>query len=44
MGGSKPFLELVQESNLKSPFDPNTIPEILPEIEKYLDSVDDLKL
>lgn len=44
MGGSKPFLKLVKDSNLKSPFDKNTIPEILPQIEKYLDSVDDLKL
>lgn len=43
-GGSKPFLELVELAGLKNPFIPETIPSILPEIEAYLDSVDDTKL
>ena len=43
-GGSKPFLELVKYANLKSPFEPETIPSVLPEVEAYLDSVDDTKL
>ena len=43
-GGSKPFLELVELAGLKNPFIPETIPSILPEIEAYLDSVDDAKL
>lgn len=43
-GGSKPFLELVDLAGLKNPFLPETIPSILPEIESYLDSVDDTKL
>jgi len=43
-GGSKPFLELVELAGLKNPFIPETIPSILPDIEAYLDSVDDTKL
>lgn len=43
-GGSKPFLELVELAGLKNPFVPETIPSILPDIEAYLDSVDDTKL
>lgn len=43
MGGSKPFLELVKESNLKSPFNKETIALILPQVEEYLNSVDDFK-
>ncbi|MCY7363676.1 MAG: M3 family oligoendopeptidase, partial [Ignavibacteria bacterium] len=40
-GGSKPFLELVKETNLQSPFDETVIKNIADEIEKYIDSVDD---
>lgn len=43
-GGSKPFLELVELAGLKNPFISETIPSILPDIEAYLDSVDDTKL
>lgn len=43
MGGSKPFLELVKESNLKSPFNKETIDSILAKVEEYLNSVDDFK-
>ena len=43
-GGSKPFLELVELAGLKNPFIPETIPSILPDIEAYLNSVDDAKL
>lgn len=43
-GGSRPFLELVELAGLKNPFIPETIPSILPDIEAYLDSVDDIKL
>jgi len=43
-GGSKPFLELVELAGLQNPFIPETIPSILPDIEAYLDSVDDTKL
>lgn len=43
-GGSKPFLELVKIAGLQNPFQPETIPSILPEIEAYLDAVDDLSL
>lgn len=40
-GGSKPFLELVKETDLKSPFDENVIKSLSEEIEEYIDSVDD---
>ncbi len=40
-GGSKPFLELVKETDLKSPFDKNIIKDLSVEIEKYIDSVND---
>ncbi len=40
-GGSKPFLELVKETNLKSPFEETVIKTLAEEIEKYIDSIDD---
>lgn len=40
-GGSKPFLELVKETDLKSPFDENVVKNLSEEIEEYIDSVDD---
>jgi M3 family oligoendopeptidase len=43
-GGSMPFLELVKVAGLKSPFEKETIPEVIPGIEEYLDSVDDMRL
>ncbi len=44
LGGSKSFLGLVQEANLKNPFKKGTIKDIVKPIRAYLDSVDDLKL
>lgn len=40
-GGSKPFLELVKETDLRSPFDENVVKNLSEEIEEYIDSVDD---
>lgn len=40
-GGSKPFLELIKETDLKSPFDENVVKNLSEEIEEYIDSVDD---
>ncbi|SHG43166.1 M3 family oligoendopeptidase [Ornithinibacillus halophilus] len=44
LGGSKPFLGLVEAANLKSPFEEGTVESIVDEIEKWLDSVDDKAL
>ena len=38
-GGSNSFLELLKIAGLKSPFEEDTLTSILPDIEKYLDSV-----
>ena len=43
-GGSDSFLELLKIAGLKSPFEEDTLTSILPDIEKYLDSVDDVHL
>ncbi|MGX7111972.1 M3 family oligoendopeptidase [Gemella cuniculi] len=43
LGGTKPFLELVKEANLENPFQDGTISHIIPEIKKYIDSVDATK-
>lgn len=43
-GGSKPFLELLKEGNLQSPFEDSTIEAVIEPIENWLDSVDDTKL
>lgn len=40
-GGSKPFLELVKEAGLESPFEENVIKKLAEEIEEYIDSIDD---
>ena len=40
-GGSKSFLELVKEANLKSPFEEEVIKNLASEIENYLDTIDD---
>ena len=42
-GGTKPFLELVKEANLENPFKDGTISNIVPELKKYIDSVDTTK-
>jgi M3 family oligoendopeptidase len=43
-GGSKSFLELVEEARLVSPFKDGCIESVIGEIESWLDSVDDSKL
>jgi M3 family oligoendopeptidase len=40
-GGSKPFGELVELANLTSPFDHGCVPEVVREIENWLNQVDD---
>lgn len=40
-GGTKSFLELVDYSNLKSPFEDGCVSSIIGNIEQWLDSVDD---
>ena len=44
IGGSKPFLELVKEGGLQSPFEDSTIESVIVPIKNWLDSVDDTKL
>lgn len=43
LGGTKPFTELVKEANLENPFENGTIANIVPELKKYIDSVDTSK-
>lgn len=40
LGGSKPFSQLTNEVGLKSPFDENSLQNIVKEIETYIDSFD----
>lgn len=42
-GGSKPFLELVKQAGLRSPFEEATVRETVAEISDWLDSIDDSK-
>jgi len=44
MGGSKSFLELVEFSGLKNPFNEGTISEIAKPIKEWLEKIDDKKL
>ncbi|OZU88167.1 oligoendopeptidase F [Virgibacillus indicus] len=44
LGGSKPFLELVEAANLKSPFEEGTVEDIVGTIEAWLESVEDKAL
>ncbi|WLR42660.1 M3 family oligoendopeptidase [Bacillus carboniphilus] len=44
LGGSKPFLELVNGANLKSPFEEGTIEMVVSEIEAWLNQVEDENL
>ncbi|WP_130805281.1 M3 family oligoendopeptidase [Senegalia massiliensis] len=44
MGGSKSFLELVEFSGLKNPFNEGTISEISKPIKEWLEKIDDKKL
>lgn len=43
-GGSKPFLELLELANLDNPFAEGSIAKVMPYLEEYLDSVDDLNM
>ena len=43
-GGSRPFLELVEYANLRSPFDDGCLAEVVEPIEAYLETVDDMAL
>jgi M3 family oligoendopeptidase len=43
-GGSKPFTELVEFANLKSPFDTTCIQTVIHEIEEWLNQVNDKEL
>lgn len=42
-GGSQPFLELLREANLESPFEKGVIQKISEEVDNYIESIDDLK-
>ncbi|RDW16944.1 M3 family oligoendopeptidase [Oceanobacillus arenosus] len=44
LGGSKPFLGLVEAANLRSPFEDGTVESVIDSIEEWLDSVDDKAL
>ncbi|KAF5043951.1 Peptidase family M3 [anaerobic digester metagenome] len=44
IGGSKPFLELLKEGNLNSPFEDSTIESVIEPINNWLDNVDDTRL
>lgn len=44
LGGSKPFLELVQEAKLRSPFEEGTVQSTIGVIEDWLNQVDDKEL
>jgi M3 family oligoendopeptidase len=44
VGGSKPFLELLKEGGLESPFENSTIESVIAPIKKWLDEIDDTKL
>jgi len=44
LGGSMPFVELVKEANLISPFEDGCVQSVVGEIEGWLNSVDDKKL
>ncbi|WP_191561971.1 M3 family oligoendopeptidase [Metabacillus idriensis] len=43
-GGSKPFLELVQEANLISPFEDGCVQSVTGDIREWLEKVEDQKL
>lgn len=44
VGGSKPFLELLEIANLKNPFKEGCVDEIVKKAKEYLESVDDTRL
>ncbi len=44
LGGSMPFVKLIEATGLKNPFTPGTLSQTLPEITAWLSTVDDLAL
>ncbi|MFD1334244.1 M3 family oligoendopeptidase [Oceanobacillus iheyensis] len=44
LGGSQPFLQLLKEGNLKSPFEKGTVASVVKIIEDYLEAIDDNSL
>ena len=44
LGGSKSFLELVEEANLRSPFKDGCVQSVIGSIKQWLESVEDAKL
>lgn len=40
-GGSRSFLDLLKLANLENPFTPGTLSTVIPEIENYLNAIDD---
>mgnify|MGYP001943814240 FL=1 len=44
LGGSKSFLELIEEANLRSPFEEGTLEETIQVVENWLNEVEDDKL
>lgn len=44
LGGTKTFLQLVKEANLKSPFEDGVLKSVMQTVEHWLDSIDDLAL
>jgi M3 family oligoendopeptidase len=43
LGGTKPFLELVEKSGLKNPFEDGCVKSVVGPIEDYLNQIDDTK-
>ena len=43
LGGSKTFLELLEEVGLENPFKTGTIASVIPSLKSFLDSIDDTK-
>lgn len=43
-GGSQSFLGLVSLANLKSPFEPGTVEDVMKKVSVWIDSIDDSKL
>jgi len=43
-GGSKPFLELVDYANLKSPFEVESVQNVIGDVKEYLETVNDMAL
>ncbi len=44
IGGSKPFINLVEEADLSNPFTPGTLDTVIKQVKDHLDSVDDTNL